>query len=183
MQTKSTLIFLLVSSVYIGNTYSADDGLPEKYKDAAVDCGVQTETNLDRTLEKSSLEGTINSNSDDTKEQKVTFGIAGSTATTGAKLTDEYLQALVIGKTKYQEIVSNFGKPTTVLRTDQLFMAKYEFSKFESKRDATQFIPIIGSLFAKGSTKNQIRKVDLRFQPDTGILISCKKTDTETGGT
>ena len=70
-----------------------------------------------------------------------------------------------------------FGKPTSVIRTNELFVAMYSFSNMERKIDPVAFIPIFGSLFAKNKTNAVTRRVDIRFTPEEGLLVSCSKTD------
>lgn len=167
------LFFTLLSSVI-----ADDDGLPPKGNpNREVDCGAKTATELDRQLEKTGPELTLNRGDNPVGEIKSSFGISGSTTTIGTEISDENLLNLVIGQTKYQDIVALFGKPTSIVRNDSIFFAIYNFTKAETKIDPVRFIPLVGSMLAKNKSNYVQRRVNLRFSPQDGLLISCMKTD------
>jgi len=174
---KIIFLYFLVFGLCL-SVFADDDGLPPKNKpENVVDCGAKTSTELDRQLEKKGPELATNSSETQAGQMNTTVGLSGSTATVGANISDDNLLNLVIGKTKYQDITTLFGKPTTVVRTDDLFFAIYNFTKAETKIDPVTFIPLVGGLFAKNKSNFVQRKVNLKFDPQTGILVSCTKTD------
>jgi hypothetical protein len=178
MKFKVRTMCLLCLSVGF-NAVSANDGLPPMDAPKSVDCGVKVETQMDRKLEKIGPEFSLEIKDGDKTGSNTSFGIAGAVNTMGANLSDENLQKLILNQSTYQEVVSLLGKPGTVMRRPEVFMAGYLFTSGEVKNTniLTSMIPGVGGLLAKKDTENVSRKVDLRFDPQSGVLISCTKSD------
>lgn len=182
MMIKKCLISLLFT-LFSANSFANNNGLPPKTdsRENQIDCGTKTESNLDRTLEKSGPELAMGESSVQ-KKDVVTVGFTGSTVLHGANISDENLSKLIIGKTQYQDVVNLLGEPGAVRRDDFMFVAQYNFIKNENKLDPKTFIPVFGSLLAKQKANYFQRTVILNYDP-TGILISCTKKDTQTSST
>ena len=182
MKNKKFLILIFFVCVFNFNAIAQVSGLPPKKEDRNVDCGVKTKVDFT----KSELKGPSLSVERDVSQNNInvavksSVGLLGGTTTIGQEISDDGLSKLVIGQTKYQEVIENFGKPTVVERTNEIFMAVYQFKKIESERDIKSFIPIVGFFVAKPSTQDSVsRSVNFMFEPESGVLVSCTKTDTK----
>ena len=180
MKNKKFLILIFFVCVFNYNAVAQVSGLPPKTEDRNVDCGVKTKVDFTKSELKGpslSVERDVSQNSNTNVAVKASVGLLGGTTTIGQEISDDGLSKLVIGQTKYQEVIENFGKPTVVERTNEIFMAVYQFKKIESERDIKSLIPIVG-FFAKPSTQDSVsRSVNFMFEPESGVLVSCTKTD------
>ena len=182
MKNKKFLILIFFVCVFNFNAIAQVSGLPPKKEDRNVDCGVKTKVDFTKSELKGpslSVERDVSQNNINVAV-KASVGLLGGTTTIGQEISDDGLSKLVIGQTKYQEVIENFGKPTVVERTNEIFMAVYQFKKIESERDIKSFIPIVGFFVAKPSTQDSVsRSVNFMFEPESGVLVSCTKTDTK----
>ena len=182
MKNKKFLILIFFVCVFNYNATAQVSGLPPKTEDRNVDCGIKTKVDFTKSELKGpslSVERDVSQNNINVAV-KASVGLLGGTTTIGQEISDDGLSKLVIGQTKYQEVIENFGKPTVVERTNEIFMAVYQFKKIESERDIKSFIPIVGFFVAKPSTQDSVsRSVNFMFEPESGVLVSCTKTDTK----
>ena len=130
MRFNVVTMCLLCPSIFF-NAFASGDGLPPMDAPKSVDCGIKVETQIDRRLEKIGPEFSLENNNSDRTGNKSSFGIAGVVNTMGANLSDENLQKLILNQSTYQEIIALLGKPTTVVRRPEIFMAAYSFTSGE----------------------------------------------------
>lgn len=87
------------------------------------------------------------------------FGGLVASAAVAGPITHEQLASLKIGTTTYDEVVAQFGKPTTV-ETSSDGSREIAYTVIKSRVKAATFAPVVG-LFAGGAQgKTQVDKLD-----------------------
>ena len=110
------------------------------------------------------------------------IGLFGAETTVGKEISDEILAKFEPGKTTYDEVVKELGKPTTERivknRTMNMLIVSYvsQKGKVDTNRIALSAIPFIGGLAALAAGRTEVQaeqqNVGFIFDADNKILFA-----------
>lgn len=102
------------------------------------------------------------------------FAAAVATAAWAASITDDQVAALKIGTTTYDQVVSEFGRPTTITQSSD-GRRIIVYSSVQTHVKASTYVPVFG-LFAGGAKANtDVHQFE--FGPD-GLLARITSSNT-----
>lgn len=82
----------------------------------------------------------------------VVLAIFLSGCASGTKVTKDQMAHFIVGKTTYDQVLSELGKPTIVNVADGIRTAYYQ----SYQQDAKAYIPIVGSFISDGGKSEMI---------------------------